>query len=463
MNDWAYRRKVLYLSSFFTILGLVVFFLFWNFWYEEPNCFDGYKNGDETGIDCGGKCTLVCNADTLPPIIKWDPRIFEIVPGVWNMLVYIENPNIDTTAVYAPYNITIYDNTNKILYQKNGATSLPKNRTVGVFDGPINLGAKPAKVLFQFEKNIVWRKSEDNLKNLKIEHSPILSLDITPKIEATLENRSLNEIKFIELVVAVFDGKDNVIATSRTFVDRLKKNEKKQLFFTWPNPFKLGERACTKQSDIVLLLDRSGSMASVSKNPPQPLTEAKEAAKSFVDRLKIGDKIGVVAFANDSNDDIPNTISDNFDEAKNIIDSVKISSAGTQYTNIYDALITSEGILSGEDLGSSINKVVVLLTDGLATYPIDPNAKTEQESIAYAEKMALNQSNLMKKDGFSIYTIGLGSSVNQNFLKSLASGQSQFFFAPKSDDLFSVYESISSDICKEAPARIEITAKILDV
>lgn len=291
-----------------------------------------------------------------------------------------------------------------------------------------------------------------------------MDLEVAPKIEVSLENKSLDTIKFIELVVAVFDGDLNAIATSRTFVDRLKKDEKKQLFFTWPRPFKLGEKACTKQSNIILLLDRSGSMASLGKNPPQPLTDAKNAAKSFVDRLKTGDRVGLVAFANDSNDDIPNSFSENFDEVKKDIEKVSISSAGIQYTNIYDALLTSYDLFNKDDSVDGIsNNVVVLLTDGLATYPIDPNAKTEQESLIYSQSVALDQSNLMKKENFDIYTIGLGSSINQEFLKSVASKPSQFFFAPKPEDLFDIYKQISSDICKESPARIEITAKVLDV
>jgi hypothetical protein len=74
--------------------------------------------------------------------------------------------------------------------------------------------------------------------------------------------------------------------------------------------------------------------------------------------------------------------------------------------------------------------------------------------------LAVNESSNAKKDGLSIYTIGLGKSINESFLKTIASGDSNYFFAPSAANLETIYKNISSDICKEVPARIEITYKI---
>src|SRR3989344_4463131 len=99
-SAWASRRKSIYLGLIVVVLTLIFFLVFWNFWYTAPNCFDGFRNGDEEGVDCGGSCTLVCKASVIRPIVRWDPRLFEVLPGVWSALVYVENPNIDTIGVY---------------------------------------------------------------------------------------------------------------------------------------------------------------------------------------------------------------------------------------------------------------------------------------------------------------------------------------------------------------------------
>ena len=188
------------------------------------------------------------------------------------------------------------------------------------------------------------------------------------------------------------------------------------------------------------------------------------AAESFLEGLKVGDKIGVLSFATSATSPLDTPLTPDFQTAKNAINKIAIEKGDTQYTNIYDALHQSwEELVSGRAEDNS-SKVLVLLTDGVATYPRDPvGGKTEAEDIVYASNAALNEAALIKKEGIEIYTIGLGNQINEMFMKNLASKASNFFFAPQFTDLLKIYQDISSDICREVPARIEITYKILDV
>ena len=142
----------------------------------------------------------------------------------------------------------------------------------------------------------------------------------------------------IEVIVAVFDGSDNVIASSRTFIESLKKDENTNIFFTWPKPFKLSSKFCEKPSDVMLLIDRSGSMSSISNNPPEPLSTAKNAAMSFIDQLGPKDKVGVVSFATNAKDPIDLNLTSDLALAKQPVGSITIEPSSTQYTNTYDAL-----------------------------------------------------------------------------------------------------------------------------
>ncbi len=464
-SSWAGRRKTIYLAGAVLVVSTACFLVFWQFWYQAPTCSDNLKNGDEAGVDCGGTCSLICKADTLAPIVRWDPRLFEVLPKVWSAVVYVENPNIDADAVYAPYKFVIYDTANQVLYERKGATLLPKHKTVGVFEGSITLpeGSRPGRTLFELEDNVLWQKGKAEEKNISITHTPILRLTTTPRIEATVKNESLSEVKNVELVAVIFDGKDNAIAASRTFVDSLSKDQSVPVFFTWPKPFTLGEKACTKESSVVLLMDRSGSMASSGATPPEPLSSAKTAATAFVDSLKMGDMAGVLSFATEATSPIDAGITQDFTLAKSAIDRISIKTGNTQYTNIYDALHSAWGEVTSRNIESGSAKVLVLLTDGVANYPRDPEGKTEADDIGYAESLALSEAALIKADGINIYSIGLGKNINESFLKKIASKEANFFFAPDANNLLTIYKDISMDICKEVPARIEITYKILDV
>jgi Mg-chelatase subunit ChlD len=460
-SGWATRRRAIILSAIVLSLSAISFAIFWSFWYQKPTCFDNLKNGDETGADCGGSCVLLCSADVIKPIVRWDPRLFEISPGIWSAIVYVENQNTNADATYVPYSFTIMDSDNTVLEKREGATILPRHKTVGIFEGLINIkgDAKPKRAVFELGKNIVWKKSKPTKEDITITHGSLLRLDSAPRVEANIKNNSTEEIKNIELIIAIFDGSDNAIAASRTFVEKLEKNEDANVFFTWPQPFKLGTKACEKSSNVMLLLDRSGSMAALNQNPPEPLSTAKAAAISFVDQLGSRDRVGVVSFATKAKDPIDTTLTSDFNLTKQAIESINIEASSTQYTNIYEVLHSAWQELGSARADQNSSKIAVLLTDGVANNPRDPKGHTEADDIKYAENLAMEESSNAKRDGISIYTIGLGNKINESFLKTLASGNTNYFFAPSASNLETIYKNISSDICEEIPARIEITYK----
>lgn len=444
------------------IFSGIAFAIFWSFWHKTPTCFDKLKNGDESGVDCGGSCVLVCSDNVINPIIRWDPRMFEVMSGIWSVVVYVENPNTNVDATYAPYSFTIYDENNKVLEKRESATILPKNKTTAIFEGGMKFSndARPKRAVFELDKNIVWKKNNEDAPELKITHGSLLNLDTAPRVEASVTNENSKEIKNIELVITIFDGMDNVIAASRTFVESLVKNENQNVFFTWPKPFELGTKACEKSSDVMLLLDRSGSMVSLGENPPEPLTTAKAAAVSFVGQLKPNDKIGVISFATNAKEPIDLSLTSDFALAKDIIQSVEIEATSTQYTNVFSALNSSWQELISPRADEGFSKIVVLLTDGMATNPVDPQGKSEADNIKYAEDAALKEAIKVKDAGVTIYTIGLGDKINESFLENVASTKEDYFFAPSAANLLTIYKNISTDICNEVPARIEITYKI---
>jgi hypothetical protein len=86
MFSWSQKRQIIYFSIPFFLFLLVLSFVYFSFFYKPATCFDGVKNGNETGIDCGGSCSLVCTNDALKPITLWS-KAFAVTDDVYNLAV----------------------------------------------------------------------------------------------------------------------------------------------------------------------------------------------------------------------------------------------------------------------------------------------------------------------------------------------------------------------------------------
>ncbi|HEU5114911.1 MAG TPA: hypothetical protein VFT82_04055, partial [Candidatus Paceibacterota bacterium] len=124
MASWSTRRRWSYLLIFAALVvlffGVPFFFLF----YKAPTCFDGKQNGNETGIDCGGSCARLCPADFAAPRVLWSYSV-QVVPGVFNSLAYVQNPNPSVEADNVPYLFRLYDSQGLLIAERTGKAFVP--------------------------------------------------------------------------------------------------------------------------------------------------------------------------------------------------------------------------------------------------------------------------------------------------------------------------------------------------
>ncbi len=184
--------------------------------------------------------------------------------------------------------------------------------------------------------------------------------------------------------------------------------------------------------DVVLVLDRSGSMEFLGSSPQQPMTDAKTAAKVFMNNLASNSRVGIVSFASSSSVDQSLTLLNSYDEREAIRDAIDDIDA-TGGTALGDGMADANSMLiSGR---SGARKVMIVLTDGVCNTGSDQDGNT---AIATANA-----------NGISIYTIGLGSTeyIDEPMLERIASEtQASYFNAPTSSDLQEVYSAIAQDI-----------------
>ena len=427
-------------------------YIFFKYFYASPTCFDGAQNGDETGRDCGGSCQLLCTSDSLAPVVRWSES-FAVTDSVWNAGAYVENPNINSESPKATYIFRLYDEKNVLITEVNGETFIPKNKKFLVFYPSINTGGKTVKrTEFEFTGNLTWLATNKPIPDLKITHSPIQKGSTTPLISGIVENIGATNAGPVELSVIVYDGRGNAIGISRTYVDNVNVRSESDFGFTWPRAFKESQTVCEVPSDVMLVLDRSGSMASISRTPAEPLTSVKNTATSFVSSRKIGDQVGVVSFANEASNPIDYVLSPNVTAVTDAISRIFIATTSAQNTNVGDGLLKAIAELDSFRAKSDSKKVIVLLTDG---DPTDPKKSGEVNYPAFFAEQAAGEA---KAKNISLFTIGLGSLVNNEFLSRLASSPSQYFSAPTASDLSKIYTRINTSICTLRPNMIELIA-----
>jgi len=235
--SWSGKRKFIYIGTIVAIFLLVVVLPAVLSFYKAPTCFDGKQNQTEQGIDCGGPCTLLCPSQYGPLIVKWS-KFAKVVDGVYNVVAYIENPNLNAGADNLNYSFKLYDKAGVLLRERFGSTFAPANKIMAVFEAELSTGNQiPSRVEFSFTNQAVWVKQVSKESGLAISQSEVTKADTSPRLSATITNNTVSIIKNIEAVAIVYNNADNTIAFSRTKLDSIDGKGSQVANFNWPKPF----------------------------------------------------------------------------------------------------------------------------------------------------------------------------------------------------------------------------------
>jgi len=179
-------------------------------------------------------------------------------------------------------------------------------------------------------------------------------------------------------------------------------------------------------SDVVIVIDKSGSMTTVDNGETETrMSLAKDAAKYFVDLLAEDDKSGLVSFASTAH--LDQELTDNGSLVKAAIDALVPSGLTCISCGIEKAQVELED--NGRE---NVTPVIVMLTDGYPTMDTD--------------ELALAAAGYSKGEGTTIFTIGIGE-ADQDLLEEIASDPTKFSFGAPSD-LDAIYEDIAGALCQ---------------
>lgn len=167
--------------------------------------------------------------------------------------------------------------------------------------------------------------------------------------------------------------------------------------------------------DVVFVIDSSGSM---DWNDGSGLR--KQAAKAFVNKLGENDRAAVVDF--DSYASVYQGFTNDYAKVNSAIDKVN-SSGGTSLSAGMSVAINL--YTSNSYTRTDAYKYIIFLTDGDGSY-----------STSYTKTA--------KDNNIVVYTIGLGSEVEENTLRAIADGTGgKYYFATTADALSDIYAEVS--------------------
>jgi hypothetical protein len=235
--SWGLKRKILYGGGLLVFLLILIGIPSYLALRTEPTCFDGKKNGNEAGIDCGGSCELVCSFQAVDPIVRWDES-FEVRPGVWGALAYIDNPN-EALAENVTYVFRFVDEKGVTIALREGETYIPPGATFAIFESDIDLGERsPSQEFFTFDSEaIVWLRPSGERMSLRVDSTQVSQSAVGTRLSGVVVNPSASQVRNVEVIGIMYDLEGNVLAASETYIDTLGGNESENVVFTWPRNF----------------------------------------------------------------------------------------------------------------------------------------------------------------------------------------------------------------------------------
>lgn len=237
--SWNSQRQLIYGSAVLLFLILVIGIPVYNvFFNKAPSCFDNKLNQNETGVDCGGMCERACVLDVVSlPVTVWS-RAFLVTEGMYNLVAYVQNPNVEYVAEPTRYIFRVYDKDNVLIGVREGTADVPPTKTFPIFEQGFDTGYRePVSTFFSFIRSVPWKKYQGSLPELEIADERITEASTGVRIDAVLINKTINQYMQIEVVAIVYDAEGNAMASSRTFVEKLEGSASAPLVFTWPKEF----------------------------------------------------------------------------------------------------------------------------------------------------------------------------------------------------------------------------------
>lgn len=201
-----FLKHFFYGIFYLAILGGVGYLFYLGTLKPAPSCFDGIKNQNEEGIDCGGVCPNICTPGFRPITLSGPAKIFPLPDRRVSALFLMQNPNPDYAAKSMTYEFTIRDASGAAVKTVSGESFIYAGEQKYIIAPTIDIDIGS---IGQFQANFsatstVWvRAGEFEAAKLQIQSPSITESSSTITITGRLVNQDTITFPSV-LLVAVF-------------------------------------------------------------------------------------------------------------------------------------------------------------------------------------------------------------------------------------------------------------------
>lgn len=214
-------------------LGYGAFKVFGHFFRSSsaPSCFDGIKNQDEAGIDCGGVCK---SCEVVKDLTLFNAQAIPTKAGFVDLLGEVRNENLNYGVPSLRYSFEMYGANGKLMGKKDGVTFVLPNSTKYIVAQAIPAQDNPAQVKLTFDT-----PSFQEVKNYVKPRLTALnvSFDIADtgflRARGAVSNQTDFNFNKVYLVAILRDDAQRVITVNSQEINSLVSNEKRFFELGW--------------------------------------------------------------------------------------------------------------------------------------------------------------------------------------------------------------------------------------
>ncbi|MEI6810428.1 MAG: hypothetical protein WCK60_00040 [Candidatus Nomurabacteria bacterium] len=233
--EWATKRKIIYAVAAILVIVSFVVYQMRNVLFPAPTCFDKKQNGFESGVDCGGTCSLRCTADISIVKVDWS-RAIKVSNNTYDFAGMLSNKNINSATMSISYVFTAFNKSGEVIKTVTGDTIVLVSGSFPVIKQNIILSEPPAKLLLKLNQEPYYATFENpKVAFIRVNNFSYEPGDIT-RIYIDIANTTRNVYLKLPIRMVAYDEHDNAIAVGENIIPSLDKEEQKQLVFVWHSP-----------------------------------------------------------------------------------------------------------------------------------------------------------------------------------------------------------------------------------